>query len=344
MSAGKGDSKSRIGTEKCDVVIIGAGPAGLSASIFGARSGLKCIVLEKGVAGGQVMVSPWIENYLGFPHIEGMKLVELMSAHAREYVEIREGIEVAGIESEGDIFRVIATGSQLECRGIILATGAMYKKFGASGEKEYYGKGVSYCATCDGFFFRNKKVVAVGGGNTAVTDALYLQSIGCDVTLIHRRDALRADKHLQDIAAEKKMKIKLNTVLEKISGDNNVVTEVEVRNTTTDAKSILPADGVFVAVGVVPCSELAKTLCVRVDKYGFVDVDKGYRTNVPFVYAAGDLTGGILQIVAAVHGGAVAALSAFEDLADPYYARTRAGDHSVCPVPVISEKGNSSEN
>jgi thioredoxin reductase (NADPH) len=314
----------------CDLAIIGSGPAGLSAAIYGTRSGLSCLVLEKGVAGGQVMLAPWIENYPGFPRIEGLKLVEAMVAHAREYVDIKEGAEVVGIEREKNAFKLTTTSGIFRSRSVLLATGAVHKKLLIPGEEEYYGKGVSYCATCDGFFFRKKKVVVVGGGNTALTDALYLHSIGCDVTIIHRRDSFRADRHLQEAVAEKKIDAMLNTIIERINGDGAAVRSVDLRDTKTGKITRMELDGVFIAVGTTPSSALAKAMCVELDSNGFVKVDRNYRTNVPFVYAAGDVTGGIMQVVAAVHGGAVAALSAFEDLANPYYTRTRTPEADVC--------------
>ena len=324
MQSRKQACKGATEEKLCDLAIIGSGPAGLAAAIYGTRSGLSCLVLEKGVAGGQVMLAPWIENYPGFPKIEGLKLVEAMVAHAREYVDINEGTEVVGIEKEKDIFKITTTAGVFRGRSVLLATGASHKKLLIPGEEEYYGKGVSYCGTCDGFFFRKKKVLVVGGGNTALTDALYLHSIGCDVTLVHRRDVLRADQHLQDAIAEKKLKLMLNTTVERIDGDGASVRSVELKDVKTGKVTKMSLDGVFIAVGTTPSSALAKALCVDIDNNGFVKVDRSYRTNVPFVYAAGDVTGGILQIVAAVHGGAVAALSAFEDLANPYYTRTRA--------------------
>lgn len=324
----KGATEERL----CDLAIIGSGPAGLSAAIYGTRSGLSCLVLEKGAAGGQVMLAPWIENYPGFSRVEGMKLVEAMVAHAREYVEITEGAEVIGIDKDGENFRLTTTAGTFRSRGIILATGASHKKLLIPGEEEYYGKGVSYCGTCDGFFFRKKKVVVVGGGNTALTDALYLHSIGCDVTLVHRRDAFRADQHLQDAISEKEIPVKLNTMVVRIAGDGGAVRSVELKDNATNETSTMELDGVFIAVGTVPSTALAKALCVDIDDNGFVKVDKNFRTNVPFVYAAGDVTGGILQVVAAVHGGAVAALSAFEDLANPYYTRTRSSSPESCRV------------
>lgn len=323
--------------DRCDIIIIGAGPAGLAAGIYGVRSGLKCVILEKGAAGGQVMLSPWIENYPGFQHIEGMKLMELMTAHAKEYVEIKEGAEVINVEQKDDEFKITTSIGEFRSRGIILATGAFHKKLLIPGEEEYYGKGVSYCGTCDGFFFRKKKVIVVGGGNTAVTDALYLQSIGCDVTLVHRKDALRADQHLQETASEKGLKIMLSTIVESIQGDGEKVTGAVMKNAASNETIKIPLDGIFVAVGTVPSTAIAKALCVEVDENGFVKVDKNFRTNTPFVYAAGDVTGGILQIVAAVHGGAVAALSAFEDLANPYYTRTRM-DKIKCQLPNSDAK------
>jgi len=341
MQSRKEACKSIEEGQKCDIIIIGAGPAGLAAGIYGIRSGLKCLILEKGASGGQVMLSPWIENYPGFTRIEGMKLMEQMTAHAREYVEIKEGIEVVGIEQTPDEFKITTNSGELRSRGIILATGASHKKLLIPGEEEYYGKGVSYCGTCDGFFFRKKKVIVVGGGNTAVTDALYLQSIGCDMTLIHRREELRADQHLQDSAKEKGLKIMLGTAIEKINGNGNIVTAVDLKNLKTEERSQMPVDGVFIAVGTVPSTALAKALCVDMDNAGFIKVDQNFRTNIPFVYAAGDVTGGILQIVAAVHGGAVAALSAFEDLVDPYYTRTRMAESASCK---ITEKKSDEKN
>lgn len=315
--------KSEQGIERFDLVIVGAGPAGLAAAIYAARSGLNCVVLERGMPGGQVQMSPWIENYPGFPRIEGIELMSRMAEHARQYVEIREGVEVQAIGKDRDGFRLKITGGELRARSIILATGASHRTLGVPGEREYAGRGVSYCATCDGFFFRGKKVLVVGGGNTAVTDALYLHSIGCDVSLVHRRDALRADMHVQKTAKDKGISIILGSVLEKVIGDDESVTAAEVKNTESGEVTRIDVSGVFIAVGTIPNAQLAKSLGVEMDKGDFVITGKDQRTNVPFVYAAGDLSGGILQVVAAVHSGAVAAISAFEDLSDPYYARTR---------------------
>jgi len=302
-----------------DVIILGAGPAGLSAGIYASRAGLDCVILEKGVPGGQVLTSPTIENYPGFPEIAGMKLMENMAEHAKIYVDIREGEEVLRVRG-GDKFEVFTTSGRYTSRALILATGSSHRKLDAPGEEGMTGKGVSYCATCDGFFYKGKEVIVVGGGNTALTDALHLSSLGCKVTIVHRRNQLRADKHLQDSVIQHKIPILWDTVVDEIM-EGNEVTAVRLRDLKTGKVHIKPVSGVFVAVGEVPSSQLAAELGLDMDPGGFVTVDRSFRTNVAFVYAAGDVSGGIRQIVAAVHGGAAAALSCFEDLMNPYYRR-----------------------
>jgi thioredoxin reductase (NADPH) len=302
-----------------DVIILGAGPAGLSAGIYASRAGLDCVILEKGIPGGQVLTSPTIENYPGFPEIAGMKLMENMAEHAKMYVDIREGEEVLRVRG-GDKFEVITTSGRYTSRALILATGSYHRKLDVAGEEGMTGKGVSYCATCDGFFYKGKEVIVVGGGNTALTDALHLSSLGCKVTIVHRRNQLRADKHLQDSVVQHKIPILWDTVVEEIV-EGNEVTAVRLRDLKTGKVHTKPVGGVFVAVGEVPSSQLAAELGLDMDSGGFVTVDRSFRTNVAFVYAAGDVSGGIRQIVAAVHGGAAAALSCFEDLMNPYYRR-----------------------
>jgi thioredoxin reductase (NADPH) len=302
-----------------DVIILGAGPAGLSAGIYASRAGLDCVILEKGIPGGQVLTSPTIENYPGFPEIAGMKLMENMAEHAKIYVDIREGEEVLRVRG-GDKFEVITTSGRYTSRALILATGSYHRKLEVAGEEGMTGKGVSYCATCDGFFYKGKEVIVVGGGNTALTDALHLSSLGCKVTIVHRRNQLRADKHLQDSVVQHKIPILWDTVVEEIV-EGNEVTAVRLRDLKTGKVHTKPVSGVFVAVGEVPSSQLAAELGLDMDPGGFVTVDRSFRTNVAFVYAAGDVSGGIRQIVAAVHGGAAAALSCFEDLMNPYYRR-----------------------
>ena len=302
-----------------DVIIIGGGPAGLSAGIYAKRAGLECIVLEKGVPGGQVLTSPNIENYPGFAEISGIKLMETMADHARRYVDIKEGEEVLRVRG-GEKFEIMTTSAKYTSRAIVLTTGSTHRKLEVKGEEGMTGRGVSYCATCDGFFYKGRDVIVVGGGNTALTDALYLNSIGCKVALVHRRDAFRADRHLQDTITKHGIEVFWDTVIDEIVGEQEV-TGVRLRNLKNGTTHVKKTNGVFVAVGELPSSQLAAELGLDMDAGGFVNVDKSFRTNVPMVYAAGDVTGGIRQIVAAVHGGAAAALSCFEDLMNPYYRR-----------------------
>jgi len=302
-----------------DLIIIGAGPAGMAAGIYAKRAGLEAVVLEKGVPGGQVLTSPNIENYPGFPEVAGMKLMEQMADHAKRYIEIKEGEEVVRVRSS-EKFEVFTNAGKYTTKAIILTTGSTHRKLDVPGEEPLVGRGVSYCATCDGFFFKGKEVIVVGGGNTALTDALYLHSIGAKVSMVHRRDSFRADMHLQETVRGHQIPVAWDTVVEEVKGEETV-SSVILRNLKTGATSARAVSGVFIAVGEIPSSQLAAELGLEIDPGGFVAVDKSFRTNVPFVYAAGDVAGGIRQIVAAVHGGAAAALSCFEDLMKPYYSR-----------------------
>ncbi len=302
-----------------DVIILGAGPAGLSAGIYARRAGLEAVILERGAAGGQVLSSPSIDNYPGLPDTPGMKLMDQMAEHARKYIEIKEGEEVLRVRS-GERFEVWTASGRYTAKAIILATGCTHRKLDVAGEESFSGKGVSYCATCDGYFFKGKDVIVVGGGNTALTDALHLHSIGARVSIVHRRSSFRADRHLQETVKGHKIQVRWDTIVEEISGDD-VVKSVGLRNVRTGVTEVLKMDGVFIAVGEIPSSQLAVELGLEMDKGGFVSVDRSFRTNIQFVYAAGDVAGGIRQIVAAVHGGAAAALACFEDLMSPYYSR-----------------------
>jgi thioredoxin reductase (NADPH) len=243
----------------------------------------------------------------------------MMADHARRYVDIREGEEVLRVRG-GEKFEIMTTSAKYTSRAIVLTSGSTHRKLEVKGEEGMTGRGVSYCATCDGFFYKGRDVIVVGGGNTALTDALYLNSIGCRVSIVHRRDAFRADKHLQDTVTKRNIEVIWNSVVDEIVGEQEV-TGARLRNLKNGTTHIKKTNGVFVAVGELPSSQLAAELGLDMDAGGFVNVDRSFRTNVPFVYAAGDVTGGIRQIVAAVHGGAAAALSCFEDLMNPYYRR-----------------------
>ena len=309
----RGDAPTEV-----DLAIVGGGPAGLSAAIYAARSGLSAVVLEGGPLGGQVSITPVVENYPGFASVPGKKLMEIMAAHARAYVHIVEGAKVESVEEKDGRFALHTLKGAFLAKVLILATGAVYRKLGAPGEDRYQGFGVSFCSSCDGYLYRGKKAVVVGGGNTALTDALHLKHLGVDVTLVHRRDAFRAEKHLQDSVAREGVAVRMESQVAEIKGDDKKVTAVTLQGkdgTFTE----LPTDAVFVAVGHEPSNDLAKALGLDLDKAGFVAVDRGMRTSRPRVYAAGDLTGGSMQIVTAVSEGSLAALSAFEDLNKPYW-------------------------
>ena len=305
-----------------DLVVLGAGPAGLSAAIYAERSGLATVVLDKGIVGGQVTVTPVVENYPGFTDIAGIKLVEVLSSHARQYATIRENESVDDIKL-GRRIEVHTPRNVFLARAVIFATGAQWRKLDVPGEDRFYGKGVSYCASCDGFVYRGRKVAVVGGGNTALTDALHLRNLGVEVTVIHRRDTFRAEKALQDSLTREGIPVIWNAVVEEVMGDTEV-RGVRLRDTKTGETRDVPFDGVFVAIGHVPNSEQAADLGVDLEPDGSIKVDRHMRTNIPRVYAAGDVIGGVRQIVTAVGSGATAALSAFEDLQQPRWKKDKS--------------------
>lgn len=302
-----------------DLVIVGAGPAGLTAAMYAERSGLRSVVLEKANIGGQVAITPVVENYPGFTRIAGKTLMDMMAQQAVNYCEIHEGEDVVDITRNDGLFEVATTRATYIVKAILLATGAESKKLEVPGEAEYQGRGISYCAACDGYFFKDgKKVIVVGGGNTAATEALYLRNIGVDVTLVHRREQLRAEKFLQEGLAAAKISILWNTRVKEIKGEK-AVTSVVLEKLADGSLTTMPVDGVFIAIGYVPNNELAKKLGVDLDDEGYVKVDGGYRTSARGVYAAGDVTGGVKQIVTAVGQAAVAAGAIFEDISNPYW-------------------------
>ncbi|AGW12853.1 FAD-dependent oxidoreductase [Megalodesulfovibrio gigas] len=308
--------------EQVDVVIIGSGPAGLTAGIYCVRSGLKTVILEKLVVGGAVAITPVVENYPGFANIPGKKLMDIMAEHARGYCDIREGEEVEEIKL-GKQVEIHTNRGIYATRAVLLCTGASWKKIGAVGEDTYSGFGVSYCSSCDGYLYRDRTVAVVGGGNSALTDALHLKNLGADVTIIHRRETFRAQQHLQDSVAKAGIPVLWNKEVLEILGKDNRVTGARLRDTVTAEETSLTLDGVFAAVGVSPNTALAQDLGVQLDEHGFIQVDRSMRTNIPRVYAAGDVTGGVQQIVTAIGEGSVAALSAFEDLAHPYWVQPK---------------------
>ncbi len=298
-----------------DLVIIGGGPAGLTAAVYAVRAGLDAIVIEKVNLGGQVAITPVVENYPGFMRIGGRSLVDLLVQQAAQYSEIHLGELVKEIEQKDDRFHVKTNRATYIARGLILATGVDNRALDAPGAQKFYGRGVSYCATCDGYFFKDgKKVLVVGGGNTAITDALYLKNLGADVTLVHWRDALRAEAKLQESFRQSGIPALWDSEVREVLGDK-AVRSIKIENTKTRAVTDMAVDGVFVAIGYVPGNEIAKKLGLELDEEGYIRTDlTTMRTSLPRVYAAGDITGGLKQIAVAVGQGSIAAMSAFEDI------------------------------
>ncbi|HUI68709.1 MAG TPA: FAD-dependent oxidoreductase [Nitrospirota bacterium] len=307
-----------------DLAIVGAGPAGLTAAIYAVRAGLSAVVIEREVIGGQIAITPVVENYPGYMRIGGKSLVDLISQQAVQYADIHVGEQVKEIaqDKQDGKFRIKTNRAIYITKGIIMATGVGNKALGAAGERRLYGRGVSYCATCDGYFFKDgRKVIVVGGGNTAVTDSLYLHNLGAQVTLVHWRDALRCEAKLQESLKESGVPVLWNSEVKEIVGDKTVKS-VKIENNKTHAVTEMQADGVFVAIGYVPNNEIAKALGLELDNEGYVKVDlTTMRTSIPRVYAGGDITGGLKQIVVAVGQGSIAAMSAFEDISNPYWAK-----------------------
>jgi len=296
-----------------DLIVVGAGPAGMTAGMYGVRSGLKTLVVEKGICGGLSNEAPEIENYPGFKRVGGMELAEKMKEQALEYVEIKELEAVKRIELMEKEMRVFTEKGSYLTNAVVISTGTKHRRLGVKGEDGFLGRGVSYCATCDGFFFRDKPVIVVGGGDSAVKEALYLRNIGCEVTLIHRREELRAERYLQKNLEEAGVRILWNSVVKEIKGDKAVRGVVRY-DKKKEIEDELPVEGVFVSIGEEPVNELAVQMGIKMDKNGYIIVDKSQRTNLERVYAAGDITGGVRQVVVACAEGAIAATAAYNDL------------------------------
>jgi thioredoxin reductase (NADPH) len=295
-----------------DMIIIGGGPGGLSAAIYAMRAALKTVLIERGVPGGQMNQSDEVENYPGFGHISGAELSIKFSAHANSY-----GLEVISEEAEAllpglDYHSVqLTNGKILTAHAVILATGGCPRKLDVPGEREWSGKGVSYCAVCDGFFFKNKTVVVVGGGDSATEEALYLAKLAKKVYLVHRRDALRASMILQQrVKDERKIEIKWNRIVTHIDAKNNEVNSIQLKDTKNGKKEILTTDGVFIFIGFKPNNRLVPA-GTRMNADGFVVTDDKCETNTPGIYVIGDLRERYArQIIIAAADGCLASLAA----------------------------------
>ena len=301
--------------EKYDIIIVGAGPGGLTAGIYAGRQGTRNLILDKGFAGGLGREVPEMENYPGFDNISGMELIDKMKSQAIKNCELHENENVLEIIKTDDEYRftIKTDKNSYLSKTIILATGSSHRQLNAKGEEEFKGKGVSYCATCDGFFFQGRDIIMVGGGNSALQEALYLDNLGANVTLVHRRDEFRAQKHLQNQIKEEGINVIYNAVVEEIKGDM-LVESVVLKDTKTGVLTDLPINGIFISIGYIPHTELAKQLGVDLDESGHIIIDKEQKTNIDYVYAIGDVCVGLKQWVVACGEGAVAATSAYHDL------------------------------
>jgi thioredoxin reductase (NADPH) len=314
-----------------DLVIIGGGPGGLSAGIYAMRAALKAVLIERGVTGGQVVMSDEVENYPGFEHTSGAELAMKFLEHAQAYGLEIISQEVSEVEPGLDHHEVhLADGRTLDTHAVILATGGSPRKLEIPGEDEYYGRGVSYCAVCDGFFFRNKTVVVIGGGDTATEEALYLAKLASKVYLVHRRDELRASKILQKrVLDDCKIEILWNTVATAIEAGSDGVEAVRLKDTVSGETRDLPTDGVFIFIGFEPNNQVVPA-GVRMNADGYVMTDEKCETALNGIFAIGDLREKYArQIVISAADGSTAALAAAH-----YVETQKSSSDGACEMPA----------
>lgn len=308
-------------TKKYDVIVIGAGPGGMTAALYASRANLKVALLDRGVYGGQMNNTAEVENYTGFKSILGPDLAEEMYQSAIQFGAdfIYGSVEKLTVDDQG-MKHIQTDDGEFEAPAVVIATGSQYRKLGVPGEDEYSGKGVSYCAVCDGAFYRNKKVTVVGGGDSAVEESEYLAKLVANVNIVHRRDQLRAQKILQDRAFKnEKIDFTWDTTVTEIVGDGKKVTGVMTHNKKTNEDKLISTDGVFIYIGNVPMTEPFKDLGITNDQ-GWIITDDEMKTKIPGIFAIGDVRDKKLrQITTAVGDGGVAGQGVFqylESLAD----------------------------
>jgi thioredoxin reductase (NADPH) len=296
-----------------DVVMIGAGPASLTAAIYTTREDIETMLFERAVIGGLAAVTDWIDNYPGFPKgLAGLTFAEELRLQAERFGAAIELGEVTAIADEGAYKKLSTTSGDIYARAVLIGTGSDYKKIGVPGEQEYYARGVHYCATCDGAFYRDKRLVVVGGGNSAVQEAMFLTRFASHIDLLVRSDKMRASEILQHELLEKhqdKITVHFNTTTDEIVGQDNTVTAVKGTDTTTGEAVTFATDGVFVFVGLKPNSEFLHDSPIELDEIGFVRSNDRLETSMPGVFVAGDIrSGATMQIATATGEGATAAL------------------------------------
>lgn len=308
-----------------DIIIIGGGPAGLTAGLYASRRNLKTLVVSP-IIGGQMSLAPSIENYPGVNPIPGIKLAEKMKRQAKKFGCAFKQETVVSLELKDEIKKVKTHDNEYYAKAIIIATGSHYRKLEAEGEDKFIGRGVSYCAVCDMPFFKNKKVAIIGGSDTAVKSAIYASEIASEVYLIHRRDQLRAEEANQKILEKSKVKIIWNSVVDKIQGDK-FVDKIIIKDVNTNETKELAVDGVFIEIGEVPTTEIMKTAGIEINEKNFIKVNEKLETNIPGVFAAGDVTGAFAQIIVADAQGAEAATNTYLFLKGGVYGERKPPDY-----------------
>ncbi|WP_279232835.1 thioredoxin-disulfide reductase [Periweissella cryptocerci] len=303
---------TKMADKKYDVVVVGAGPGGMTAALYLSRSNLSVLMIDRGIYGGQMNNTAEIENYPGFDSILGPDLSEKMYASSTQFGAEYAFGTVESVTDNGTYKTVKTDMDSYEAKSVVVASGSQYKHLHVAGEDDYAGRGVSYCAVCDGAFFRNKHVIVVGGGDSAIEEGIYLAGLAEKVTVLHRRDKLRAQQIIQQRAfANEKMEFKWFTEVQEIQGDGKKVTGVKVLNNQTNEESVIDADGVFVYVGINPISEPFLDLGIT-DEDGWILTDNNMRTAVPGIFAIGDVRQKDLrQITTAVGDGAMAGQSVY---------------------------------
>jgi thioredoxin reductase (NADPH) len=301
-----------------DVIIVGAGPAALTAAIYTTREDIDTLLFERGVVGGLAAVTDKIDNYPGFPDgVEGLTLSDQLRKQAERFGAVIELGEVTAIHDEGKLKRLETTSGDMLARAVLIATGSDYKKIGAPGEQEFYARGVHYCATCDGAFYRDKRLVVVGGGNSAFQEAIFLTRFASHIDLLVRSTIRASDvlqEELQQFVDSGKVTVHLGITTDEIIGENNAVTKVVGTDKASGKKVEFPTDGVFVFVGLMPNSQFVKD-ALDLDSIGFIKTDQNLQTGLPGVFAAGDIrSGATMQIASAAGEGATAALKIREYL------------------------------
>lgn len=296
-----------------DVIMIGAGPAALTAAIYTTREDIDTLLFERGAIGGLAAVTDWIDNYPGFPKgVQGLAFADDLRLQAERFGAVIELGEVTKITDEGALKKLTTTSGDMYAKTVLIASGSDYKKLGIPGEQEYYARGVHYCATCDGAFYREKRLVVVGGGNSAVQEAMFLTRFASHIDLLVRGSKMRASDILQKELTNKfkdKITVHFNTTTDEIVGEEKHVVKVIGTDTTTDTKVEFATDGVFVFIGLMPNTQFLAESGVTLDAHGFVMCNERLETSIPGVFVAGDVrSGATMQIAAATGEGATAAL------------------------------------